>query len=244
VLITSSSAAAALPAQRFAFPQQRRRFPFGLGFVDARLLGVFALGLEVLRLHAGLYVGALFLDPLLHLLAAIRQVLRRQLRRVLGRVNGLLQGEAVALQVLRLGLLELLQHLRHLVLGLHHFRHAFADVLLALQRIVGHGVDGLDDLRVLIQQVVDHDGASRFGARKERLQLVHTLPREVDVELQPGVRIQRRQPELLGLIRRQKVADRLRGRGYRQHSRKCDRGQKSPHRCGPHLRKTPFRKNA
>ncbi len=134
-------------------------------------------------------------------------------------VDGVLQDEFVARHIFRRGIRDLLQRRQHLAFGRSHFLHAEVQVDLALQRVVRHGVDGLDDVRVVLQRVVNQRGAAGFLLAQELLQQGQALAGELDVQLQALVRLLRF-ADLIDLVRRQEIAV-LRERPGRENANHC-----------------------
>ena len=133
------------------------------------------------------------------------QVFFGKLLAVGGGIDGVLQSEFVARQILRARILDLLQCRQHFAFGGGHFLHAFIERRLADQRIVGHRVDGLDDVRVIFQRVVNQRRAPGLFLAQKLLQKGQPLPREQNVQLQPRVGFLHF-PDLIHFVRRQEVA--------------------------------------
>jgi pyruvate,orthophosphate dikinase len=106
-------------------------------------------------------------------------------------IDGVLQNEFVARQILGRRFLDLLQRRQHLGLGRGHFLHPDIERQFADQRVIGHRIDGLDDVRVILERVVNQRRAPGLFLAQELLQKSEPLARELEVQLQPRVRFLR-----------------------------------------------------
>ena len=152
------------------------------------------------------------------------QVLFRELLTVGRGIDGVLQNEFVARHVFGGRILDLLQFCQHLGLGGRDFLHADCKIRFANQSVIGHGIDGFDDVRIVFQRVVNHHGAAGLFLAHELLQDRDTLARKGEVQLQPCVGLLDL-PDLVDLVGGQKVAF------LREGSRREDKNHCQPSHC-------------
>ena len=98
-----------------------------------------------------------------------------------------------------------------------------------LQRVVHHVVQRVDDVRVIVERVVNQDGAARLFLREHALHQVHTLLGEMHVEFEPGIGILGRLPDLVGLVGSEKIA-----LGRKRQRQKCKKEERF-HLCLPSM---------
>ena len=91
---------------------------------------------------------------------AFARVFLGKLQAVVGGIYGLVEGKFVARNIRRLQRLDLFQPIEKLFLRHYHRIHALVDGQLAAERIIGHGVNGFDDVRVVFQRVVNEGAAA------------------------------------------------------------------------------------
>ena len=75
---------------------------------------------------------------------------------------------------------------------------------LAAQRIVRNRIDGVDDLGVILQQIVNHDRPAGLVLRHQLIHLFHALLGEDQIELEPFVGFLH-QADLIGFVVGEKI---------------------------------------
>jgi hypothetical protein len=206
--------------------RQRGRllFPFRLG----RFLFRRAPLLQILRLHQRLALLPVPGFPLGDAGGTLLDVQQGEVQTVFGGLDRLRQREFVTRQILGPGVLDLLEKLQHFLFRLGDRGEPLVDGEFAPQRVVGHRVDGLDDLGVVVQRVVDQHRAPGLLLGQDLPQQFHPLAGELSIEHQPLVRLLS-QAHLVDFVGGQEIAALLAGRRHGERKTHCQTPE--PHGC-------------
>ncbi len=140
-----------------------------------------------------------------HLGGAGAKIGLRELHAVGRGIDRVFQDELVARHIGRLRLLDFLQVREHVAFGLYRRRHAQVDGELATQRVICNGIDRVDDLGVVLEQIVDQDGAAGFALSHQLVYLGDALFGENQIEFEAIVWFLD-QSDLVGFVLCEKVA--------------------------------------
>src|SRR6185437_2475852 len=223
-----------IPATVFLFPGAIQGGRFALFLFLLFLGGLFVhrvLALFFDRRHVGpdfrLFARLFFF----HGLRAFGQIAGRALHGILSSLERRAEGEFIVVHVFRRIVADLLQQRQHGLFRLGNLLHAGADIDLALNGVVGHIVDRIDDVGVIVQRIVDHDRAAGLVLAQEILHQVDAFAREFGVQRKTLVGVLRFF-DLVHLVGGEKVAV-LR---HERRGQKCDCAEERLHFRFPSMR--------
>ena len=87
--------------------------------------------------------------------------------------------------------LDLFENRKHCLLRACHGSQTQLDIGLARAGLIRHRIDRVENLGVLIQRVVDQDGAARLIFTEQILHQVHAQLGEIGIELEAKIRFLR-----------------------------------------------------